>query len=173
MYIYDKTNHVKQKTTQLADLVVSLLRVYPGHTTVNRFKTPPFTLPENQSPKLQKLFKMLVHASTLINENYRMKDQQGHYMSQKEDYINALNLMKDLVLYFDTRKGNYEHEILAIMQVIQEKNGEITAKQLQGFTGYSRSMCKRIITLSLDKCWINRTGGNQKSGYTYILAQNN
>jgi len=170
MYVYNKTSHVKQKTTQLADLVVSLLRVYPKHATVNRFKTPPFKLPENQTIKLKKLFKMLVHTSTLINENYRIKDKQGRYMSQKEDYINALNLMKDLVLYFDTRKGNYEHEIQAIMEVVQEKNGQITAKQLQEFTSYSRSMIKRIITISIDKGWIVRTGGNQKSGYTYILT---
>jgi len=170
MYIYDKTSHIKQKTTQLADLVVSLLRVYPKHATVNKFKTPPFKLPENQTIKLQKLFKMLVHTSTLINENYRIKDQQGRYMSQREDYVNAINLMKDLVLYFDTRKGHYEHEILAIMQVIQEKYKEITAKQLQEFTGYSRSMVKRIITTSIDKEWIVRKGGNRKSGYTYLLT---
>jgi len=170
MYIYDKTSHIKQKTNQLADLVVSLLRVYPKHATVNKFKTPPFKLPENQTIKLQKLFKMLVHTSTLINENYRIKDQQGRYMSQREDYVNAINLMKDLVLYFDTRKGHYEHEILAIMQVIQEKYKEITAKQLQEFTNYSRSMIKRIITISIDKGWISRTGGNRKTGCTYLLT---
>lgn len=170
MYVYDKSNHIKQKTSQLADLVVSLLRIYPKHATANRFRPPPFKLPENQSQKLQKLFKMLVHASTIINENYRIKDQQGRYMSQREDYINAINLMKDLVQYFDIRKGHYEHEIQAIMQVIQEKYGQITAKQLQEFTSYSRSMIKRIITTSIDKGWIIRTGGNQKTGYTYILT---
>ena len=170
MYVYDKSSHIKQKTSQLADLVVSLLRIYPKHATVNRFSVPPFKLPENQSQKLQKLFKMLIHASTIINENHRVKDQQGRYMSQREDYINAINLMKDLVLYFDIRKGHYEHEILAIMEVIQEKYGQISAKQLQEFTNYSRSMVKRIITISIDKGWISRTGGNQKTGYTYILT---
>lgn len=170
MYVYDKSTHIKQKTTQLADLVVSLLRIYPKHATVNRFKAPPFQFPENQTIKLQKLFKMLVHASTIINENYRVKDKEGRYMSQREDYVNALNLMKDLVLYFDIRKGHYEHEIQAIMEVIQQKHGQITAKQLQEFTSYSRSMVKRIITTSIDKGWIIRTGGNQKQGYTYILT---
>jgi hypothetical protein len=170
MYTYDKKKHVTQKTAQLADLVVSFLRVCPRHSTVNRFKPPPFKLPENQNKKLQKLFRMLVHTSTLINEKYRVKDQQGRYMSQKQDYINALNLMKDLVLYFDTRKGHYEHEILAIMEIIQEKNGHFTAKQLQEFTGYSRSMVKRIITTGIDKSWVMRTGGNRKAGYTYVLC---
>ncbi len=171
MYVYDKTKHVRLKTTQLTDLVVSLLRVFPKHTSINRFNEPPLTLPENQQSKMQKLFRMLVHTSTLINENYRSKDKHGRYMSQKEDYINALNLMKDLILYFDVRKGGYEHEMLAILQILQEANGLITSKHLQEFTEYSRSQCKRIITLFLDRGWIIRTGGNKKAGYTYKLTE--
>ena len=170
MYVYDKTSHVKVKANQLADLVVSLLRIFPQHTTTNRFKEPPFTIPKNQQAKMQKLFRMLVHTSTLINESYRTKDKHGRYMSRKEDYINALNLMKDLVLYFDVRKGRYEHEILAILEIIREQKGEITGKYLEEFTGYSRSHCKRIITLFLDRGWIIRDGGNKKAGYTYLLV---
>lgn len=171
MYVYNKTSHVKQKTTQLVDLVVSLLRIFPKHTTANRFNDPPFTLPKNQQPKMQKLFRMLVHTSTLINENYRSKDKHGRYMSQKEDYVNALNLMKDLVLYFDIRKGAYEHELLALLQIIQEQKGEITNKYLEEFTGYSRSHCKKLTTLFLDRGWMIRKGGNKKEGYTYLLTE--
>ena len=171
MYVYNKRSKIIKKNSELINLVISLLRVFPKHTTVNRFKEPPLSLPKNQEKKTQKLFKMLVHSSTLINENYRTKDKQGRYLSQKEDYVNALNLMKDIILYFDTKKGSYEHEILALLQILQEKKGEISNKYLQEFTGYSRSNCKRIITLFFDRNWIKRTGGNRKTGYTYLLVE--
>lgn len=171
MYVYDKTIPVRNKTSQLTDLVVSFLRLYPSTTTINKFKEPPFTLPKGKQPQLQKLFRMLVHVSTIINENFREKDKQGRYKSQGEDYVNAINLMKDLVLYFDVRKGQYEHELIAIFQILQEEKGEITNRHLQEFTGYGKSHCKRIITLFLDRGWIIRKGGNKKSGYTYLLTE--
>ena len=171
MYVYDKTVHIRQKTSQLIDFVISTLRLYPKESTANFFTEPSFTLPENQQIKMQKLFRMLVHTSTLTNRNYRLKDKHGRYMSQQEDYINALELMKDLVLYFDVKKGKYEHEILALMQVLQEQKGDIKSKDLQELSGYSKSSCKRIITLFLDRGWIIRKGGNRKQGYTYILTE--
>jgi hypothetical protein len=171
--MYDKSGETRKKSGLLVDFVVSFLRLSPKLVTSNRFKTPSFSVPKHQQKKQQKLFLMLVHISTLINESYRVKDKQGRYMSQKEDYVNALNIMKDLVLYFDVRKGDYEHELLAILEVIQEQHGEIKSLYIQEFTGYSRSHVKRIVALFADRGWLVRTGGNKKTGYTYRLEHSN
>lgn len=170
MYVVGKNVLVRNKTKYLTELVVNVLRIYPTITTINKFKEPPFTLARNKDQKLKKMFRMLVHVSTLLNENYRVKDKNGRYMSQKEDYVNALNLMKDLVLYFDVRKGVFEHEFLSILKTIQERKGEITNRYMQEFTAYSKSHCTKIMRLFLDRGWIIRKGGNKKEGYTYITT---
>jgi hypothetical protein len=170
MYIFDKRTEIKSLSGHLADLTVTMLRVYPEAVTKNSFKPGTLPVTGNQQVKLSKLLKMLIHVSTLINKTYRMKDKQGRYQSDRQDYVNALSLMKNIVEYYHVKKTVYEHEIIALIETHYPDGETFTRADIEELTGYSRSHVKQMLRTWQDKSYIVHCGGNRKQGYKYRLA---
>ena len=87
MYIDNK--NPASVVDNLVGFALPVLRLYPDCTTINPFISEPLPLIKQQNEKLRKLLQVLVHVNTLLNRIYRIKDKNGRYMSQKEDYINS------------------------------------------------------------------------------------
>jgi hypothetical protein len=170
MYLFDKRREIKRLDGHLADLTVTMLRIYPQTVTINPFKTGILPVTENQRQRLDKLIQMLTHVSTLINKTYRMKDKQGRYQSERQDYVNALSLMKNLVEYYHAKKTVYEHEIIALIEIHYPDGETFTRKDIEELTGYGSSHVKQMLRTWQDKSYIVHCGGNRKQGYKYRLA---
>jgi len=154
-----------QKLTKLVLLVTSL---YPNTTTVHSPEEPieeTKLYPED----LQILFELLLHSITILNSLYRLQDSQGNYISQREDYATALQLISPLFC----RKS------LELPQSIRKYYGQIlneiglsrsfTWKELQKISGKSKTRCNNIIQHLQSQKLIKQTGKGYRHIYQYEL----
>jgi uncharacterized membrane protein len=158
-------NHRYQKITAL---VIALKNLYPHATTIHdpTVQIESETIREND---VRLLFDSLVHSLTLINKLYRIKGQEGSYISQREDYATALMLVSPL---FAAKTLDIGHNIRNYYQILVDEIGLSTSfnwKDLQTLTGKSKTSCNRIIQQLQELNLIRRTGKGYRSLYKYEL----
>jgi predicted transcriptional regulator len=158
-------NHRYQKITAL---VIALKNLYPHATTIH----DPTVQIESETihpGDIQILFESLVHTLTIINKLYRLKDKEGNYISQREDYATALMLVSPL---FAAKTLDIGHNIRNYYQILADEIGLSTTfnwKDLQTITGKSKTSCNRIIQQLQKLNLIRRTGKGYRSLYKYEL----
>jgi predicted transcriptional regulator len=153
---------------KITALVISLKNLFPHATTVHdpTVQIESETILQND---VRLLFDSLVHSLTIINKLYRLKDKEGNYISQREDYATALMLISPL---FAAKTMNIGHNIRNYYQILMDEIGlsvSFNWKDLQTLTGKSKTSCNRIIQQLQELSLIRRTGKGYRSLYKYEL----
>jgi len=153
---------------KITALVIALKNLYPHATTVH---DPTVQIEsETISPNdVRVLFDMLAHSLTIINKLYRLKDREGNYISQREDYATALMLISPL---FATGTLDVSQSVRNYYQILVDEIGLSTSfnwKDLQTLTGKSKTSCNRIIQQLQELNLVRRCGKGYRSLYKYEL----
>ena len=154
-----------QKTIALA---IALKNLFPNATTIN----DPSQQIESEtiSPQdVRILFASLVHTLTIINKLYRLKDKEGNYISQREDYATALMLISPL---FAAGTLNVSQNVRNYYQILVDEIGfsiSFNWKDLQILTGKSKTSCNRILQQLQELSLVRRAGKGYRSLYKYEL----
>jgi predicted transcriptional regulator len=159
--------HHYQKLAQLALLLKSL---YPSDTTVHK---PVETIKKEAFyPKdLRGLFEMLVHTLTLINKLYRQQDAEGNYISQREDYATALQLLSPL---FEAKTLDLPESVRSYYQQLLTEIGyskSFTWKEVKKITGKSKTRCNNILNQLKGLGLVKQSGKGYRDIYLYELVQ--
>jgi|WetSurMetagenome_2_1015567.scaffolds.fasta_scaffold07477_2 predicted transcriptional regulator len=154
---------------KITALVIALKNLFPHATTVH---DPTVQIEsETISPNdVRVLFDMLVHSLTIINKLYRLKDKEGSYISQREDYATALMLISPL---FATKTLDISQSVRNYYQILVDETGFSTSfnwKDLQALTGKSKTSCNRILQQLQELNLIRRSGKGYRSLYKYELV---
>jgi len=154
-----------QKITALA---ITLKNLFPHATTVHdpTVQIESETILQND---VRVLFESLVHSLTIINKLYRLKDKDGGYISQREDYATALMLISPL---FASKTLDVSQGIRNYYQILVDEIGFSTSfnwKDLQTLTGKSKTSCNRIIQQLQELHLVRRSGKGYRSLYKYEL----
>ena len=153
---------------KITALVIALKNLFPHATTVH---DPTVQIEsETISPNdVRVLFDMLVHSLTIINKLYRLKDREGNYISQREDYATALMLISPL---FATGTLDVSQSVRKYYQILVDETGLSTSfnwKDLQTLTGKSKTSCNRIIQQLQELNLVRQCGKGYRSLYKYEL----
>lgn len=159
-----------KKVKELFDYALSVVRLNPTASTINPYKNIELPLLGHHKKLLEKLLQLLIHANTILNINYRMKEKNGCYQSSREDYVNALVLIKDLAELYSERRSTYEHELISILQSEYKENEFFTRKELENVFGYCKTQTHRIIKILEERNIIIKAGGSKNRGYKYKLV---
>lgn len=154
---------------KITALVIALKNLFPHATTVHdpTVQIESETICQND---VRVLFDMLVHSLTIINKLYRLKDKEGSYISQREDYATALMLISPL---FAAKTLDIGHNIRNYYQILVDEIGLSTSfnwKDLQTLTGKSKTSCNRIIQNLQELNLVRRAGKGYRSLYKYELV---
>jgi hypothetical protein len=155
---------------ELFNLALCIVRLDTENDTKVWGILPELPLIKEQRNKLEKLFHLLIHTSTLMNKTFRATDQDGYFISDREDYINALELMKDLLGLYNKKGLKYEYELLMLIEKEFGRNGTFKAKELQNTLYMSKSHTHRILEMLMHRSKIKRIGGTKRKGYIYQLT---
>jgi len=157
---------------KITALVIALKNLFPHATTVHdpTVQIESETIGPND---VRILFDMLVHSLTIINKLYRLKDKEGSYISQREDYATALMLISPL---FATKTLDVSQSVRNYYQILVDETGFSTSfnwKDLQALTGKSKTSCNRILQQLQELKLICRSGKGYKHIYQYELIPQN
>jgi predicted transcriptional regulator len=165
----EKSKKMDCRYQKITALVIALKNLFPHATTVH---DPTVQIEsETISPNdVRVLFDMLVHSLTIINKLYRLKDKEGSFISQREDYATALMLISPL---FAAKTLDIGHNIRTYYQILVDEIGLSTSfnwKELQALTGKSKTSCNRIIQNLQELNLVRRVGKGYRSLYKYELV---
>ncbi len=124
---------------------------------------------ERKSSYYLNLFDSLVHQLTLFNQIYRVEKKNKVLESSKEDIILALELLAPICF-----KGCFlSSKTLQFYQLLEDDFSKevFTIKQLTTKLKKSKSTLKRHLRLLEEANYIQRTGGNKRTGYQYKLVK--
>jgi hypothetical protein len=129
---------------KITALVIALKNLFPHVTTIHdpTVQIESGTISPND---VQILFESLVHCLTIINKLYRLKDKEGNYISQREDYATALMLISPL---FAAKSLDISQSVRKYYQILVDEIGFSSSfnwKDLQILTGKSKTSCNRIL----------------------------
>lgn len=160
------------KAKLLYCFALSVIRLKPKISTSSAFTTIELPLLPYHKKTLEKLLKLLIHAITILNITYRMKDKNGIFQSTKEDYINALELMKDLSQLYHEKRTNFDKELISLLSGKYKPTDIFTRKDLEKLFGYSKSNIKNIARYLENRQIIRKINNNRHRGYKYQIAVN-
>lgn len=154
---------------KITALVIALKNLFPSATTAHdpTVQIESETILQND---VRLLFDSLVHSLTIINKLYRLKDREGNYISQREDYATALMLISPL---FEAKTLDIGHNIRTYYQILVDEIGLSTSfnwKDLQTLTGKSKTSCNRIVQNLQELNLVRRVGKGYRSLYKYELV---
>lgn len=153
---------------KITALVITLKNLFPNATTVH----DPSVQIESDSilqNDVRILFESLVHSLTIINKLYRLKDKDGNYISQREDYATALMLISPL---FASETLNVSQNVRNYYQILVDEIGLSSSfnwKDLQILTGKSKTSCNRVLQQLQELNLVRRIGKGYRSLYKYEL----
>jgi predicted transcriptional regulator len=153
---------------KITALVITLKNLFPNATTVH----DPSVQIESDSilqNDIRILFESLVHSLTIINKLYRLKDKDGNYISQREDYATALMLISPL---FSSGRLDVSQGVRKYYQILVDEIGLSSSfnwKDLQILTGKSKTSCNRILQQLQELSLVRRAGKGYRSLYKYEL----
>jgi hypothetical protein len=153
---------------KITALVIALKNLFPNATTAH---DPTVQIESNTilQNDVRLLFESLVHSLTIINKLYRLKDKEGNYISQREDYSTALMLISPL---FAAKTLDIGHNIRNYYQILVDEIGFSSSfnwKDLQILTGKSKTSCNRILQQLQELNLVRRCGKGYRSLYKYEL----
>jgi predicted transcriptional regulator len=153
---------------KITSLVIALKNLFPHAASVH---DPTVQIESDSILKndIRILFESLVHCLTIINKLYRLKDKDGNYISQREDYATALMLVSPL---FTVSTLDVSQNVRKYYQILVDEIGisnTFTWKDLQILSGKSKTSCNRIIQNLQELNLVRRIGKEYRSLYTYEL----
>ncbi len=154
----------------LTDLAFSLKAIYPSQEIINPFARLEAkalkNLPGNEAEYLM-LYRLLVAGLTKLHHPYRLREQ-GVLLTQKEDVILALRLLQPQVWPQTLISRESKEVYRALVETFYPNDYGIRAAMLQ--LRIAKSTLKRHFAV-LEKCgYIERVGGNRRSGYLYNVG---
>jgi len=154
----------------LTEFYISVIRMYPDTRTESPFRRIDLPVLESHRKQLQKLLEMLTHTHTVLNKTYRQKDDRGIYQSTREDYINALAMLKPLAELYKSHRSELEKDITALIRGFYKPGELFTRRQLGEALNYSKTHTTRIIKLLEERGSVVKAGGFKNKGYQYMLT---
>lgn len=154
----------------LTEFYLSVIRMYPDIRTESPFRRIDLPVLENHRKQLQKLLEMLTHAHTVLNSIYRLKDERGIYQGTREDYVNALSMLKPLAKLYKSHRSELEKDITALIRGFYKPGELFTRRELGEVLNYSKTHTTRIIKLLEERGSIVKAGGFKNKGYQYMLT---
>lgn len=154
----------------LTEFYFSVIRMYPDIRTESPFTRIDLPVLEGHRKQLNELLEMLTHAHTVLNITYRQKDKSGIYMSTREDYVNALSMLKPLAQLYKSHRNKIENDIIALIKQFCRPGELFTRRELGEVLNYSKTHTTRIIKLLEERGLIVRAGGFKNTGYKFMLT---
>lgn len=154
----------------LTDLAFSLKAIYPNEEIVNPFARLEAealkNLQGNEAEYLM-LYRLLVEGLTKLHHPYRLRER-GVLLTQKEDVVLALRLLQPQV-WPQTLISTQSKEVYrALVEVFYPNDYGIREAMFQ--LRIAKSTLKRHFAV-LEKCgYIERVGGDRKTGYRYNVG---
>ena len=174
MLIGEKNFYIKIEPEKILNGIVeyylSVIRLYPEIKTENRYKKIKLPVMEHRQKQIEKLLEMLTHANTVINRIRREKTKEGLYISEREDYINALMMISPLIELYKKERKKTEEAIIEEIKIHIKKGELFSRRDIEMILGYSHTHTHRIIRYLEEREMIEKVGGYKNRGYKYILT---
>lgn len=153
---------------KLVAFTMSVQALYPNIKTVHSLEEESFR--EQLYPEdLQVLFELLLHSQTVLQKLYRLKDVKGNYISQREDYAVALEMISPLL---STRGLDVKENVRKYYQTIVDEIGysrSFTWRDIATLTGKSKTRCNDVLQHLLSYELVKRVGKGYQDIYKYEL----
>ena len=157
----------------LTDIAVSLTFLYPDHHSYNPYQRleKKVKIPQKmKAADLVRLYRLLVHGMTILHRSYRMRDDQGRWITERTDVILSLCLLQPVV-WPQHQIGRRTKEVYLEILASYEEGASFTIRELMFRLRKPRSTLFRHVQSLCQAGYIEKVGGNKKRGFRYRLAK--
>lgn len=165
----------KPKITKLYELAGAILCLYKNTVTVNPYNTMAEKIDlsgyfyRTHKEDVYRLYHLLVHGMTCLNQVYRLQDKEGRYQSTREDNIVALYLLQDEYFNHDYLPGSVWDTYVELMGYYGSKSS-FTRQQATLILHLNSHTAKWHLNKLREHGYLIKTGGDMRSGYIYRLV---
>ena len=158
-------------TAKLVGYCKTVTSLYPSVKTANPFDRVRLPVTDEKLKEYHLLLKLLTHCNTVLNMTYRETNGKGHYIATREDFVNALRLLKDLAALYKAGQTNLEKEKLHQLKCTYSVNESFMRRDLELTWDMSRTQTHNLIHRLMVSGFIYKAGGTKNRGYKYKLVK--